>query len=70
MRISPPLLLLMLVTFIFSPSIQEWITSGGAAWYRPYLLWVIAIIVVFWSVRRSERRQALNANKENSSDAL
>ena len=69
MHISPTLLLLMLVIFVFSPSIQEWVTQGGTAWYRPYQLWLIAIVFVWWSVRRYERRQnAINEKEQPSND--
>jgi hypothetical protein len=52
MRISPPLLLLMLLIFIFTPAIHDWITNGGSAWYRPYIIWLCIIVFVFWSQRR------------------
>ena len=58
MRISPSLLLLMLVIFVFTPSIQEWVTQGGAAWHRPYQLWLAVVVFVFWNQRRSEARRA------------
>ena len=70
MHISPPLLLLMLVIFVFSPSIQEWVTQGGTAWYRPYQLWLATIVFVWWSLRRYERRQNSINKKENRSDEL
>jgi hypothetical protein len=58
MNISPTLLLLLLVIFVFSPSIQEWATQGGTAWYRPYQLWLTAILFTWWSIRRSEKRKS------------
>lgn len=58
MNISPTLLLLLLVIFIFAPSIQEWVTQGGSAWYRPYQLWLATIVFTWWSIHRSERRQS------------
>mgnify|MGYP000513006380 CR=1 FL=1 len=71
MRISPTLLLLMLVIFVFTPSIQEWVTQGGTAWYRPYLLWLATIVFVWWSVKRNEYRQNLanNAAIKEASDS-
>lgn len=57
MNISPSLLLLMLVIFVFAPSIQEWITQGGTAWYRPYQVWLVVIIFIYWSQRRFEARK-------------
>ena len=68
MNISPSLLLLLLVLFVFSPSIQEWVTQGGTAWYRPYQLWLAAIVFVWWSIRRYERRQNAINDKEKSSN--
>ena len=65
MRISPALLLLMLLTVIFAPTIQDWATQGGTAWYRPYLLWLAMIGFVAWTVRQSQRRQQqLNRHSE------
>ncbi len=51
MRISPPLLMLMLLLFIFTPAIHDWISHGGSTWYRPFLIWIAAIAFVFWSQR-------------------
>ncbi len=56
MRISPPLLLLMLVIFIFTPAIEEWITHADTAWYRPYQAWLAVIIFVFWTQRRTQKK--------------
>ena len=70
MHISPSLLLLLLVIFVFAPSIQEWVTQGGTAWYRPYQLWFITIVFVWWSIRRYERRQNAINEKEQSSNEL
>ena len=70
MHISPSLLLLLLVIFVFSPSIQEWVTQGGTAWYRPYQLWLITIVFVWWSIRRYERRQIAINEKEKPSNEL
>lgn len=63
MRISPSLLMFMLVMFVFTPSIQEWMLQGGAHWYRPYLLWLAAIIFVWWWLHRSQQRIKPEQNK-------
>ncbi|HTN30744.1 MAG TPA: hypothetical protein VL178_07900 [Pseudomonas sp.] len=40
-------LLLVVGIYLFSPAIMDgWIQPGGA-WYRPYLLWLILIVVTF-----------------------
>ncbi len=70
MYISPTLLLLMLVIFVFTPSIQEWVTHGGTSWYRPYQLWLAVIAFVWWGVRRNEKRQAANTEKEKRTNEL
>ena len=46
----------MLVIFVFAPSIQEWVTQGGTAWYRPYQLWLLGIIFIYWAQRRHKNR--------------
>jgi hypothetical protein len=51
MHINPTLLLLMAAIFVFSPTIQQWITSGGTAWYRPYIVWSLVILYVYMSQR-------------------
>lgn len=51
MRINPAHLLLLLLIFVFAPAINEWITQGGSAWYRPYLVWLGMIIFVYWTQR-------------------
>ncbi|MFT5580431.1 MAG: hypothetical protein ACI9WS_003197 [Paraglaciecola psychrophila] len=48
MQINPSLILFLLSLSVFMPSIQDWATQGGTAWYRPYTLWLLAIIFVFW----------------------
>ncbi len=51
MYINPTLLLLLALIFVFSPTIQEWVLTGGTAWYRPFLIWMIAIVFIYWSQR-------------------
>ncbi|WP_339339945.1 hypothetical protein [uncultured Oceanicoccus sp.] len=68
MHIRPSLLLLLLVIFVFAPSIQEWVAQGGSVWYRPYLLWLVTIVIVWWTIHRYERRQNALNKKEKSSN--
>lgn len=51
MYINPALLLLLALIFIFAPGIHDWVLSGGAAWYRPYIIWVLLIVYAWWSQR-------------------
>lgn len=57
MRISPALLLILLLVVIFAPTLQDWATQGGTQWYRPYILWLVMIGFVAWTVRQSQQRQ-------------
>jgi hypothetical protein len=51
MYINPTLLLLLALTFVFAPSLQEWVLTGGSAWYRPYLVWIALVLFLLWSQR-------------------
>ncbi len=64
MQISSTFLILVLVVFIFAPSIQDWVTQGGAVWYRPYIVWLIVILLMRWGVRRIKKRTQVRAKEE------
>jgi hypothetical protein len=51
--INRTLLLLMAFAIIFIPSAQEWVLGGGTAWYRPFLVWGLMILLVWWNQRKS-----------------
>ncbi len=40
-------ILLLLVAYIFSPSLFNWILDPQGAWYRPYIVWVGVIVIAF-----------------------
>lgn len=40
-------ILLLLVAYIFSPSLFNWIINPEGAWYRPYIVWVVVIVIAF-----------------------
>lgn len=40
-------LLLVVGIYLFSPAIMDWWIDPNGAWYRPYLLWLILIVVTF-----------------------
>jgi hypothetical protein len=50
--INRSLLLLLAFAAVFIPSTQEWMTSGGSAWYRPYLVWGLVVLLAWWLQRR------------------
>jgi hypothetical protein len=49
------LLFLLAFAIIFLPSAQEWSTSGGSHWYRPFLIWGLLVFVAWWNSRRGKR---------------
>ena len=51
MYINRALLLVVSIAFIFFPTIENWINSGGTAWYRPYQLWLLVIVAAYWNQR-------------------
>lgn len=56
MHIHRGLLLVLIMVFIFSPSIQDWITNNNAAWYRPYIAWLVMIGVAYLIQRSAQRK--------------
>jgi hypothetical protein len=51
--INRTLLLLLAFAIVLIPSAQEWIISGGSAWYRPYLIWLVIVLAAWWNQRKS-----------------
>ncbi len=46
-------ILLLLIAYIFSPTLFNWIINPDGAWYRPYIVWVVVIVIAFiMQVRR------------------
>jgi len=51
MYINRALLLMVGIAFIFFPIIEEWVSRGGTAWYRPYQVWLLIVIAAYWNQR-------------------
>ena len=51
MYINRALLLIIGVVIIFMPAMAEWVTGSPTAWYRPYLLWLLAVVAAWWNQR-------------------
>lgn len=50
-------ILLLLVAYIFSPSLFDWIVDPEGTWYRPYIAWLVVIVIAFiMQVRRNKMR--------------
>jgi hypothetical protein len=47
MHIYRLVLLLVVGIYLFSPAIMAWWADAESVWYRPYLLWLILILVTF-----------------------
>lgn len=43
-RLLPPLLL---VLYIFAPTLFNWIIIPTTTWYKPYLLWLLVIVSIY-----------------------
>jgi len=46
MYIDRIFLVFVIGIYIVSPAIVEWSLQG--VWYRPYLIWVMLIVLAFW----------------------
>ena len=51
MYINRALLLMVGVFLIFSPAVVDWMFHPGDVWYRPYHLWLLIIVAVYWNQR-------------------
>jgi hypothetical protein len=51
MYINRALILAVGVILIFFPTIEAWIISSETYWYRPYQLWLLVIVAVYWNQR-------------------
>jgi len=41
-------ILLLLVLYIFSPTLFNWMVNPNGAWYRPYIIWVVVILLAYF----------------------
>ncbi len=48
-------ILLLLIAYIFSPTLFSWIINPEGAWYRPYLAWVVVIVIAYLIQARKRR---------------
>ncbi|QFT56195.1 hypothetical protein [Microbulbifer sp. THAF38] len=47
------LILLVLVGYVFSPTIFTWMINPVGAWYRPFILWfALILLAIFIQWRR------------------
>lgn len=55
-------LLLVVGIYLFSPAIMDWWIDATGAWYRPYMLWLILIVVTF--ILQSQRDAGIRPSRE------
>lgn len=53
MYINRALLLAVAILLVFFPSIEQWVFHAGAAWYRPYTLWLLIVAGAYLNQRTS-----------------
>jgi hypothetical protein len=51
-------ILLLLIAYIFSPTLFNWILNPEGAWYRPFIVWMFVIVIAFViQIRRKGYRE-------------
>lgn len=49
------IILLLLVAYIFSPTLFGWVINPQGSWYRPFILWVLVIAIAYF-VQKADNR--------------
>jgi hypothetical protein len=57
-------ILLLLIAYIFSPTLFSWMINPEGAWYRPYIIWVLVIVIAFLM----QLRKKTGINRHNFRD--
>lgn len=42
-----PLLILALLFYIIAPSLFEWMSAIEGHWYRPFIIWLVIIVIAY-----------------------
>ena len=42
-----PIILIVLLLYILTPGLLQWITDPEGAWYRPFIVWLSVIAIAF-----------------------
>ncbi|AFU98650.1 hypothetical protein [Simiduia agarivorans] len=51
------IILLLLVAYIFSPTLFGWVINPEGSWYRPFIIWVLIIVIAYFIQSASKRRR-------------
>ena len=49
-----PLILLLMALYVVSPSLFSWMINPNGSWYRPYIIWILVIVLAFYLQERRE----------------
>lgn len=50
-------ILLLLLAYVFLPTLLDWVISPEGAWYRPFVVWVLVILMAFALHMRKKRHE-------------
>ena len=51
------IILLLLVSYIFSPTLFGWVINPEGSWYRPFIIWVLVIVIAYFIQAANKRRR-------------
>lgn len=55
MNRQSPLILLLLVAYIFLPALLRWLTDASSGWYKPFIVWLGVILGAYLLQRHSAK---------------
>ena len=55
MNSQRPLLFLLLVLYVFSPTLFNWVVNPDGSWYRPYIIWMLVVAIAYIAQNRRKR---------------
>lgn len=47
MNTQRPLLLIVLLAYIFMPTFYGWVTDAAGAWYKPFVIWALVVVIAY-----------------------
>ncbi|BFM12764.1 hypothetical protein R50072_29170 [Simiduia litorea] len=51
------IILLLLVAYIFSPTLFGWVINENGSWYRPFIIWVFVIVIAYFIQSSSKAKR-------------
>ncbi len=46
------IIFVLVLAAVFSPAAFEWMLNPEGAWYRPFFVWLLVVVVAFWLQRK------------------